>query len=169
MLSSRISAFSSVHHIQSAAPAARPLVGTGQPPVSGADVFIQSAMGQTFAELFCLKRKLPIEQYNKAMLRCCLYRRALIFKPLLTLVSPRYFDPDTELISRVGSLAELDALHNEIVAFKNHPANRRILRRFLHLRISAGRLKDVFDPLMRQATFTVRKAGTTGDGPTRTA
>ena len=126
-------------------------------------------MRQTFAELFCQKRKLPVEQYDKAMLRCCLYRRALILKPLLTLVSPRYFDPDAGLISKVGSLTEVDALHNEIVAFKNHPANRRLLRRFLCLRISAGRIKSVFDPLMRQAAFTVRKAETTGEGRARTA
>jgi len=108
-------------------------------------------MEKTFAELFCSHRHLPPEHYQKAMLRCCLYRRALIVRPVLALMAPRFFAADGELIARVGVLTTPEALDDEIDDFYHHDDNRSFLRRVLYLRVSGRRVRRLFGRLMPAA------------------
>jgi hypothetical protein len=104
---------------------------------------------ETFAERFCNQRGLPPEQYRRAMLQCCVHRRALIVLPLFSLFWPGYFAADYELITGVGLLKARDTLDDEIHTFYAHPDNRSFPRHTLRIRISIQRLKRVFGRLMK--------------------
>ena len=84
------------------------------------------------------------------MLRCCLHHRTLIFLPFLAFFFPHYFDADNELIAAVGLLRTPETLDDEIHCFYDHPANRRFLRRKLHLRISVRRVRREFFALIER-------------------
>ena len=116
-------------------------------------------MQERFAELFCRQHQLPPQRYQEAMLRSCLSRRAGILRPLLTLLSRRYFAPDYELILRVGLLMSPDALSDEIDDFLRHPANRGFLRSVLRLRLSTRQLRRLFNQLMPSIAGQVRGGG----------
>jgi hypothetical protein len=117
-----------------------------------------SAMKKPFAELFCSRHRVSPELYRNAMLRRCLYPRALLLRPLLLLFRKGHFDADYELISRVGGLTNHESLHDEIDAFHDPFANRGFLRRTLRLRVSARRVQRQFESLMPRAAPPARKA-----------
>jgi len=106
-------------------------------------------MAETFAERFCNHHRLQPEQYRRAMLQSCFHRRALIFLPFLSRISPGHFEADYELISVVGLMRNPESFNDEIRAFHDHPHNRRFLRRNLRLRVSVKRLRRVFGSLMK--------------------
>ena len=113
-------------------------------------------MEKTFAEMFCSHRQLPPGRYREVMLRCCLYRRTLIFRSLLALFSHNYFAADYDLISGVGLLTNLQGFDGEIDAFFHHPANHGFLRHVLRLRVSTRRVRRLFNTLMRRAASPAR-------------
>ncbi|HTZ21581.1 MAG TPA: hypothetical protein VMC06_11935 [Opitutaceae bacterium] len=79
-------------------------------------------------------------QYENTVLRLCLYRKALVLRPLLQCYNRNYFAPDRDFIRRVGKIRRREELTRELDEFYYHPKNRGWLRRRLNLRISCRKL-----------------------------
>jgi len=99
-----------------------------------------TAIRRTFAELFCEHYEVQPSDYPKAMLRRCVYRRALPFLPLLKLICRRHLEADLDLICGVGLLKRPEDLRGELADFFMNHENRRFTRRALRLRISTRRV-----------------------------
>ena len=102
----------------------------------------------TFAELFCERYCVSPDHYARAVFWRCVHRRALVFVPILRLLSPDYFAPDFELIRDAGRLTRASGLHDDLADFYSHPRNVGFVRRRLRLRISIGRLTRLVNTVM---------------------
>lgn len=79
--------------------------------------------------------------------------RALYFhaRPLRTLLGilPDYFAADREFLRCVGDIRSRRFFHAEAGEFHAHASNRGICRRFLRLRVSAERVRQIMEETWR--------------------
>ena len=102
----------------------------------------------TFAELHCRRYNLPRERYARDMLSRCLYPHARLLAPLVAMIDPDYFDPDTDFLNGVGDIRRVGELREEFSAFARHPENRGFLRHSLRLRVSGLKLRTIVSETM---------------------
>jgi hypothetical protein len=105
----------------------------------------------TFAEAYCAMHGTTPAAFADSVLRRALYPQARLLYPLLARL-PGYFAPDREFISGVAHVTRLRDLDQEAFAYANDPANRGFLRRFLRLRVSAGRMGSLVRAALREGS-----------------
>jgi len=71
--------------------------------LDGALISRVSDWPKTFKEAFCEKYRCSQDQYIRRAFRACLYRRAVLFAPVIKALSPNFFQVDMDAIERVGS------------------------------------------------------------------
>ena len=96
--------------------------------------------GRSFAESVCEQFGLHPNQYENVVFRRCLYRKALVLRPLLQCYNRNFFAPDHDFIRRVGKIRRREELLRELDEFYYHPKNGGWLRRRFNLRISCRKL-----------------------------
>lgn len=101
-------------------------------------------MSDDFATRFCRQNQIPATSYRAVLLRRSLYPAARWLRPLLKLVDRDHFSADLELIDNLGTLTRGREFLAEAHEFNHHPANRSFLRATLRLRVSIGRIQDIF-------------------------
>jgi len=100
---------------------------------------------KTFRQLYCERRGIAPERFERVLLRRCLYLHALVLYWPLLLLGPGYFAADLDFVRGAGELKYRRELRNEIAEFRYHPAGRGFMHRVLRLRVSADRLRRIFD------------------------
>lgn len=111
----------------------------------------------TFADYFCAQHKIPLEQYESAVFKLLLYRRAVPFTGFLVILNRDHFTADHDLIKAVAHLTRIRNFAVEVERFHDHPYNRGMLRWRFRMRISTTRLRGLV-----KATFL--QAGVAPDG-----
>ncbi len=100
---------------------------------------------KTFRELYCERQGIASELFERALLRRCLYTHARVLYWLLLLLGRGYFAADLDFVREAGELKYRRDLRNEIADFRCHPAARGFMHRVLRLRVSADRLRRIFE------------------------
>ena len=103
---------------------------------------------KTFRELFCEQRALSTERFEDVLTALAWYPHARPVRWMTGLVAPRYCMPDREFVRAVGDLKTRRLFSNEAADFHLQPDNRRFVRRVLKVRVSAERLRRIFDAVM---------------------
>ena len=98
---------------------------------------------KTFAELYCEQNRLAPADFERALISRSLHPQAIALQKLLKLVPGDYFRADMEFVRNVGQLTRAADFGWEVSDFHAHPANRRLLRRRLKVRISIARLRRI--------------------------
>ena len=97
-------------------------------------------MGRSFSERVCENLGLHPNQYEDAVLRRCLYRKARILRPLLQGCNRNFFSPDRDFVRRIGKVRRREELTRELDDFFYHPNNTGWLRSGFKLRISCRKI-----------------------------
>lgn len=97
--------------------------------------------GKTFAELYCEKHGLNLEDYEKTVLSRGLYPHARLIAPLWRLLWPEHFVADLDFVRGVGRLRRFREFFYEAEEFAHHPANRGFWRLTANLRVSSRALR----------------------------
>jgi hypothetical protein len=97
-----------------------------------------------FCEKYCERFGVEAGNYDRALLRHTLFPHARCVLGVIERVAPTFFAADRALVAEVGRATERRDFYFAIDEFREHPANRRFLRRVLGLRISATRCENVF-------------------------
>lgn len=96
----------------------------------------------TIAERFCALHRLNPVRFPAHALWGALTPQARLLYPVLRLV-PGYFDADLELIRCLGRQRHLGDFALECSDYRAHPQNKNFLRRYLRLRASTRRLRQI--------------------------
>jgi len=99
---------------------------------------------KTFRELYCERRGIPADKFERDLVRRSLHWQARPVYWLLGL-NREYTSPDYEFIRGVGDLRRWKEYRDEAVEYHYHPHNRGVLRSVLRLRVSAQRLQEVLE------------------------
>lgn len=116
---------------------------------------MSSAHPKTFAQLYCEQNRLPREKFEQTLIFRTLHPQARALRRLLQLVPGDYFGADLEFVRQVGQLTRPADFSWEVADFHAHPANRRVLRRRLKLRLSIARLRRVVIQTFKDAEAQV--------------
>ena len=103
---------------------------------------------KTFRELYCEQHALPSERFEDVLTARAWYPHALPWRWLTGLVYREYYSPDREFVRAVGDLKSRRHFANEATDFHLHRDNRAFARRVLKARVSAERLRRIFDAVM---------------------
>jgi hypothetical protein len=103
---------------------------------------------KSFRELYCERHGLPAERFEDALTARAWYPHARLVRGLMRLAYPKFLEPDREFVRAVGDLRTRRLFTNEAADFHMHRANRNFVRRVLKARVSAERLRRVFDEVM---------------------
>lgn len=96
---------------------------------------------KTFAELYCEKHGLKLEQYQSAVLMRSLYPHARWLAPIIGLFGSQHFAADVDFVRSVGHLRRFREFSYEAEEFAHHPANRGFWRRSANIRVSSRALR----------------------------
>ena len=99
---------------------------------------------KTFRELYCSQHHIPLDRFERDLVRRSLHRHALPIYWLLGL-NRDYTSPDFDFVRGVGELRNRREFRNEAAEFHYHPHNRGLLRSVLKLRVSSSRLQRIFE------------------------
>jgi len=112
-----------------------------------------SGWPKTFRQAFCERYRCSEAQYVRKAFRKCLYRRVVLFAPLLETVWHDFFQVDLDAIERVGTTQNWKELHTELRAFlTNSDLRSRLLRSQFRLRVSGNRICHLAEVLFGPAT-----------------
>ncbi len=103
------------------------------------------ATTKTFRELYCERQGIAPDKFERRLLVRCLYLHARAVYWLLLLFGPGYFAADLDFVRGAGELKYRRELRDEMAEFRCHPAGRGFMHRVLRLRVSADRLKRIFE------------------------
>jgi hypothetical protein len=107
--------------------------------------------GTSFFDLFCEAFQCPPEDFNEAVFWVCVIPQAVFLARLLWRLNRRYFKPDFELIEQIKKTTDRDDVWDEYVDFyRGHPPTG-LLRNYLRVRVSGGRLMALADKLFAAA------------------
>ena len=104
--------------------------------------------GKTFAECLCERMRIFPDQYEEFVMNRCLYRQALVFRPLLLRYNRNFFAPDMDFVRRIGNVRRREDLLRELDEFFYHPRNGNWLRRRFTLRVSCRRVVALIREVM---------------------
>lgn len=102
-----------------------------------------SPLPKTFADLYCAQHGIEVEDFERTVIAQALYPHAHALHRLLLLMPGDYFQADFEFVRAVGQLTRPGDFSWEVSDFHAHPANRRVLRRKLKVRLSISRLRQI--------------------------
>lgn len=97
---------------------------------------------KTFRELYCERRRIPIDRFEQELVRRSLHLQA---RPVYWLLGLRrsYTAPDYDFVRGIGNLRQWRQFHEEAVEYHYDPRNRGFLRAVLGLRVSVLRLQKI--------------------------
>jgi hypothetical protein len=98
---------------------------------------------KTFAELYCARRGIAMQDYSKYLFKDALYPHAHLFSALVQILSPRHFVADHEFINGVSRLRRYREFFYETEEFAHHPDNRGFWRVTANVRISSSRMRHI--------------------------
>ncbi len=102
---------------------------------------------KTFRELYCERRQIGYDRYERDLVMRCLHWQARPFYWLLGL-NREYTSPDLEFVRSVGELSNRRQFRDEAAEYFYHPGNNGFFRKVLRLRVSSRRLQDIFEDLV---------------------
>jgi hypothetical protein len=103
---------------------------------------------KTFRELYCEQHALQTERFVDVLTARAWYPHARPVRWLMQLVAPGYCAPDRDFVRSVGVLKSRRIFVDEAADFHLQPDNRRFVRRVCKARVSAERLRHIFDAVM---------------------
>jgi hypothetical protein len=103
---------------------------------------------KTFRELYCERHGLPAERFEDALTALAWYPHTRLVRWLMQVAHPKYLEPDREFVRAVGDLRTRRLFSNEAANFHHERANHWFIRRVLKARVSAERIRRVFDEVM---------------------
>jgi hypothetical protein len=101
-------------------------------------------MALSFRERYCSIHHIELSGFEGHVLPQALYFHARPFRGLLATL-PDYFAADREFLRSAGDLRSRRFFHAEAGEFHAHASNRRFLRRFVRLRVSAERVRQIME------------------------
>ncbi|MBA3849956.1 MAG: hypothetical protein C0502_08160 [Opitutus sp.] len=101
-------------------------------------------MSPTFRERYCRHWAIPLEQFEPHALARALYPQARLVRGLLRLRAG-YFTADCEFLRSVGDIRSRRLFPAEAADFHYVPQNRDLCRRWLRLRVSAERTRQLME------------------------
>lgn len=101
-------------------------------------------MAPTFRERYCSIHQIGSADFEEHLLPRALYFHARPIRGVLGAFVD-YFAADREFLRSVGDLRSRRFFHAEAGEFHSHAANRHFLRRFLRLRVSAERVRQIME------------------------
>lgn len=116
--------------------------------VAGSPGLLTGAMGLTFRERYCSIHRIDPSGFERHLLARALYLHAVPLRGLLAAL-PDYLAADHEFLRSAGDLRSRRFFHAEAGEFHAHASNRGICRRFLRLRVSAERVRQVMEETWR--------------------
>lgn len=105
-------------------------------------------MGLSFRERYCSIHRIDPSGFERHLLTRTLYSHAVLLRSLLAAL-PDYLAADIEFLRGVGDIRSRRFFHAEAGEFHAHASNRGICRRFLRLRVSAERVRQVMEETWR--------------------
>lgn len=99
---------------------------------------------KTFRELYCERRGIPADRFERELVNRSLHWQARPVYWLLSL-NKQYTSPDYDFVRGVGDLHRWREFHDEAVDYHHHPRNRGFLRTVLRLRVSSRRLQNLLE------------------------
>ncbi len=107
-------------------------------------VSTETSIPPTFRERYCRQWGLRPDEFEEHLFRRALYLHARLLRPLLELADG-YFGPDREFLRAVGDLRSRRLFHGEAAEYHALSDRRRVLRRWLRLRVSAERTRVLME------------------------
>lgn len=101
-------------------------------------------MALTFRERYCSIHQIAPDDFEEHLLPQALYLHARMFRSLLAML-PDYFSADREFLRSVGDLRSRRFFHAEAGEYHTATACRGFLHRFLRLRVSAERVRQIME------------------------
>lgn len=98
----------------------------------------------TFQEIYCTRHRLSPDDFEAVLFRRSLYWHVRPWHWVLTWLWKDYFLADKELVRHAAEACSLRELKRDVVDYGTHYRNRGFLRRVLRLRVSAGRVQDIY-------------------------
>ncbi len=98
-------------------------------------------MSETFQAKVCRHFALPAEHYGDWVLRATLYPHA---GWLRLSGANTWLEPDRNFIEEAGWQTHWRGIHRAARDYQYDPANRTFCRRFLRLRVSVSRMRDLY-------------------------
>lgn len=105
---------------------------------------------RTFAELYCERKGISIDDYSKEVLWAGLYLHARPLAVLINLVHRDYFAPDRDFVEDVGRLRHYHDFIGSGLDFSHHPENRGFLRSVLKVRVSTEKMRQLVKSHLRE-------------------
>ena len=96
---------------------------------------------KTLAEAYAARHARDPNDFQSRVFWMALHRRAFLFVPLLWWTD--FFAVDRELIATCGRARGMREVHEALVDYAHHPKNSLWLRRWLRIRVSTTRLKQI--------------------------
>lgn len=101
-------------------------------------------MALSFRERYCSIHQIAPVEFEEHLLPRALYFHARLCRGLLALL-PDYFAADREFLRSVGDLRSQRFFHAEAGEYHTSTASRSFLHRFLRLRVSAERVRQIME------------------------
>ncbi len=106
----------------------------------------------SFRETFCAQYCVSVPRYQTTVLRLTLYPHAAW---LTQLSHTGILALDRAFVANVGNLTRWRAFETEVNGFECAAANRRPYRRWLRLRISIKRMRELFSEVMGASAISI--------------
>jgi hypothetical protein len=107
-------------------------------------VSAETSIPPTFRERYCRQCDLRPDEFEEHLFRRALYPHARLLRPVLELMDG-FFGPDREFLRGVGDLRSRRLFHGEAAEYHAQSDRRRVLRRWLRLRVSAERTRVLME------------------------
>jgi hypothetical protein len=101
-------------------------------------------MALSFRERYCSIHQIAPDDFEAHLLPQALYFHARLVRGILATL-PDYFSADREFLRSVGDLRSRRFFHAEAGEFHTNTASRGFLHRFLRLRVSAERVRQIME------------------------
>ena len=106
--------------------------------------FYPSSMALSFRERYCAIHRVAATDFEEHLLPRVLYFHARPFRALLATL-PDYFAADREFLRSVGDLRSRRFFHAEAGEYHTSATCRGVLHRWLRLRVSAERVRQIME------------------------
>jgi hypothetical protein len=98
---------------------------------------------KTFAELYCERHGIDLDQYAQEVMKRSLYPHARLLAGLVRALWPEHFTADLDFVRSVGRLRRFREFAYESEEFAHHPANRGFWRLTANVRVSSRALRRI--------------------------
>jgi hypothetical protein len=104
----------------------------------------------TFVGKYCRRHQCKAEDFEKNLLRRCMYRVSSPLAALLWLFNPEFFRDDLDLIGEVKDTTTFAQVRDIVGFYRSEPGRKSFLRRWLRVRMSKTKLLTVASSLFHR-------------------